>query len=213
MSDNHKYATETAQWQVKSGFWTLGDLIVRIEDVFENDKDLTSKDAKTQARQIVIPLWNQQLATQQSWPKDEKTIADKLAAAFETLHQNHKIPARMNFTCCRTCGVYEIGLDLEGEKPVGYAFFHEQTTAGFTQYPGTPIMIYYGLFEGSESTSLDVANTVVQVLTEAGLSVEWNGDAKKAIQVSCEGWRKRLIEQESDSSYHNDEDEEGRQEE
>ncbi|PGH05556.1 hypothetical protein GX51_02895 [Blastomyces parvus] len=202
MGDAQKYAADLAQWQVKSGFWTLDELIDRTEQVLQDNGNITAEDAKTQAVQIVAPLWHQQLAAERSWPKDQKTIAEKFAAAFDTLHKDHKIPARMNFTCCRTCGVSEIGIGLEeGEKPVGYAFFHEQTTESFVQYPGSSIMIYYGTWKGSALTSEDVGKIVVQVLTEAGLSVDWDGNGNKAIEVDCEEWRKRLIEEESDLYY------------
>ncbi|EEH06690.1 conserved hypothetical protein [Histoplasma capsulatum G186AR] len=212
MSDNQAYATEIARWRVKSGFWPLGDLIASTVEVLEYDKNITSKEAKSLARQIVIPLWNQQLAAQQSWPQDERTIAEKFAAAFESLDKNHRIPARMNFTCCRTCGVSEIGMDRDEEDAVGYAFFHEQTTQCFVQYPGATVMVYYGTFPGRGAECLDVANTVVRALEREGLSVKWSGDTAKAIEVDCDEWRKRLIEEEDDLSYYYDEYEEGEDE-
>ncbi|PGH31912.1 hypothetical protein GX50_05295 [[Emmonsia] crescens] len=219
MSDNsQEYAAEIAQWRVKSGFWTLADLINNTAEVLEHDEGTTPREATRMARQIVIPLWNEQLALQQSWPQEEKTIEEKLAVAFDSLDKNHKIPALMNFTCCRTCGVSEIGGDWTGDDPVGYAFFHEQTTEGFVKFPGSTIMIYYGTFQGSPMKCLDVGNTVVRVLRRAGLSVEWDGDTKRGIEVVCEEWKKRLIVKEgdfdeADSDYYSDDDKEGEEEE
>ncbi|OJD16282.1 hypothetical protein AJ78_03533 [Emergomyces pasteurianus Ep9510] len=216
MSGNEQYATEIAQWKVKSGFWTLTHLIDSTVEVLEFDESVDHEDAERLARQIVIQLWNEQLAVQESWPEEEKTIAEKLAAAFDSLEKNHKIPARMNFTCCRTCGVSEIGMDREEEESVGYAFFHEQTTEGFVKFPGSGIMIYYGKFRGSGVKCEDVAKTIVRVLRRAGLSVDWDGDTSKAMEVRCDEWRKRLIEEEEysdeDDSDHDSDDKEQEEE-
>lgn len=43
--------------------------------------------------------------------------------------------ARQNFTCCQTCGLAEIDDEIEvvraeGRPVRGYAFFHQQDTAG-----------------------------------------------------------------------------------
>ncbi|PGH02403.1 hypothetical protein AJ79_07635 [Helicocarpus griseus UAMH5409] len=197
--ETQEHVRQMARWQVKSGFWTLTDLIDRAADAIDCEEDMSPVQAKRIARQIVIPLWEEQLTTQQSWAQ-EQTIAEKLERAFESLQRNHGIITRMNFACCRTCGVSEIGEDRDDEdETVGFAFFHEQTTEGFVEYPGSNIMVYYGTFPRSKVKAADVAGTVVRVLRRGRLSVEWNGETSRAIEVKCEEWRKRLMVQEGDS--------------
>ncbi|OAX81240.1 hypothetical protein ACJ72_04418 [Emergomyces africanus] len=213
-TSNLEYAIDIARWKVKSAFWTMTELIESTMDVLQHDESIDPQLAKRAARHIVIPLWNEQVAIEDSWPEEEKTIAEKLAVAFDSLDSKHQIPARMNFTCCRRCGVSEIGMDRDEDEPaIGYAFFTEQTTEGFVKHPGSGIMIYYGTFGRSRVKCEEVASRIVRVLRRAGLSVEWDGDTSNAMEVKCDEWRKRLIVEAGDSDFESDDEEEEGEEE
>jgi hypothetical protein len=54
-----------------------------------------------------------------------RTDRDKLADAFRSLRKAG-IVARMNFSCCGTCGHYELS---ENGKGRGYVFYHRQEGA------------------------------------------------------------------------------------
>jgi len=78
------------------------------------------------------------LAEQQKWR--EPGDYDRMAAAFARIQQQG-VPARMNFTCCQTCGIDEIDDErtplrraAAGEYPWrewGYTFFTSRTLRGW----------------------------------------------------------------------------------
>ncbi|KAK2800480.1 hypothetical protein FQN51_006049 [Onygenales sp. PD_10] len=215
-------ARASATWKVKSGFYRLSGLISQttrqLLDELESGRweaegeenggpPPTEQELDRLARQIVIPVWKQQLEIQQAWPApdQERTVAEKLALGFEVLERRWKILARMNVGCCRTCGIAEVGEDREDDddydggeeaRTVGYVFFHEQVTMRLGG--GEGLMLYHGSFTKSEKKNEAVARRVVQVLRRAGLRVEWEGDVRRGIKVLFDEWRNRLPVEERD---------------
>lgn len=203
-SETLSYAKAVAEWKVKSGFWRFRDIITDIADLIEDeDSEITAIDARAKAREIVNPLWQTQLRAQATWPEGEDTVSEKLECAFDTLEYDRKILARMNYTCCRTCGVAEIGGD-RNEDAEGYVFFHEQGTEGLVS--SGRVFLYFGAFTESKGENEAIGRAVVESLREEGLSVEWTGDLNTAIEVDCGEWRKHLDSDEEDDERENDED-------
>ncbi|KFY13682.1 hypothetical protein V492_03099 [Pseudogymnoascus sp. VKM F-4246] len=197
-------------WRVKSGFYTMDEL------VYQTSLSIDSNDttvAHNKAREIIIPHWEKQLLAQQSWSANERTVSDKLTQAFDSLERNHKILARMNFACCRTCAISELAGDCDEDETRGYVFFHEQITEGLVK--GGNVDLYFGSFTRSERKNIDVGKRVVGSLRKAGLRVEWEGDPGQPIVVRCDEWRRRLQEDEDygdgdydDGEWEEEEDEE-----
>lgn len=138
-----------------------------------------------QARQLVDRLWLERLAEQEAW--EGVTDPERLAGAFEAL-EARGITARENFTCCRGCGMAEIGAEREDAR--GFVFFHRQVTEHAAD--GHGLSLYYGGFDGSEETTGGVGREVVAALGAVGLSTDWDGSPAKAITVAPLDWRKRL---------------------
>lgn len=141
-----------------------------------------------QARQLVDRLWVERLAEQETW--DGVTDPERLTRAFEALRAAHGITARENFTCCRSCGMSEIGAEGPSDAP-GFVFFHSQCTEGAAA--GHGLMLLYGGFDGSAETTAAVGHQVVAALAAEGLSTEWDGDPGTAVTVTPLDWRKRLV--------------------
>ncbi|MEU0245022.1 hypothetical protein ABZ192_11940 [Streptomyces sp. NPDC006235] len=142
-----------------------------------------------QAREIVERLWLDRLDEQEQWT--ERTGPDRLERAFSALDDDG-IVAREDFTCCRGCGMSEIGAEADGKPGVrGFVFFHHQGTRGAAQ--GHGLSLHYGGFDGSEETTKAVGHEVVAALAAAGLSAEWDGDPGQSIDVAPLEWRKRLV--------------------
>ncbi|WP_031487387.1 DUF6891 domain-containing protein [Streptomyces bicolor] len=141
--------------------------------------------SKAQAWQLVDRLWLERLAVQETW--EGVTDPERLTSAFDALEASG-ITARENFTCCRGCGMAEIGAEREDAR--GFVFFHQQGTEHATD--GYGLSLYYGGFDGSEETTTAVGREVVAVLAAAGLSTEWDGSPGKAINVTPLTWEKRL---------------------
>lgn len=153
------------------------------------DGEDSSPISPPQAREIVERLRVEQVDEQEAWT--EPTDPDRLERAFAALEEGGII-AREDFTCCRGCGMTEIGAEVDDGSTVrGFVFFHHQGTRAAAE--GHGLSLYYGGFDGSEQTTTAVGHEVVAALTSAGLSTEWDGDPGKAIDVTPLEWRKRLV--------------------
>ncbi|KOG39191.1 DUF6891 domain-containing protein [Streptomyces resistomycificus] len=142
-----------------------------------------------QARVIVERLWLERVEQQEAW--SGPTDPDRLERAFAAL-EGEGVVAREDFTCCRSCGMAEIGAEADGRDGVrGFVFFHQQGTRAAAE--GHGLSLYYGGFDDSEATTTAVGHQVVAALTAAGLSARWDGDPAKAIDVTPLNWRKRLV--------------------
>ncbi|MFC8125686.1 DUF6891 domain-containing protein [Streptomyces sp. NPDC057302] len=142
--------------------------------------------SRPQARLLVDQLWLERLDEQAQWagPMDP----DRLQEAFAAL-ESSGITARENFTCCRGCGLAEIG----GSGPAdarGFVFFHAQGTEAAAD--GGGLSLYYGGFDGTAEQTTRIGREVVGALTRAGLSAQWDGSADKAIEITELNWRRRL---------------------
>ncbi|GAP45285.1 DUF6891 domain-containing protein [Streptomyces azureus] len=165
------------------------DAMIRETVYLMGGREGASPVSQAQAREIVERLWLDRLGEQQTWA--EPTDPDRLEQAFATL-EDDGIVAREDFTCCRGCGMSEIGAEADGKPGVrGFVFFHHQCTRGAAQ--GHGLSLYYGGFDGSEETTKAVGHEVVAALAAAGLSARWDGDPGKAIDVAPLEWRKRLV--------------------
>ncbi|MDR0182467.1 DUF6891 domain-containing protein [Lysobacter arvi] len=125
------------------------------------------------------------------WP--ETTDHDRLEQAFAAL-ETQGVVCRQNFTCCGTCGVAEIGDEIDAVRergmPVqGYAFFHMQDTECAVE--GGGLWLNYGATEAGETPALAVGHRIADALRLAGLAVNWDGDWAKRIHVPLQ-WQRRL---------------------
>lgn len=126
-----------------------------------------------------------------------------LIEAFVAMRKSGLI-AKMNFSCCSTCGGYELTtkieekledavargkeLEKEKEKIKGVVFFHRQDAA--RRNAGEPFMIRYGDVDSQAfgKVGLDTAEVgvmVMKVLAENGVKATWNGDPNTCIEVAA----------------------------
>lgn len=137
---------------------------------------------------------------QARWKRD--TDCDRLDQAFAEL-ERQGVVARQNFTCCSTCGHYEIGDEIatfrkkkKKSAPVsGYAFYHMQDTESAVE--GGGIYIKYDTLSNDEAQKVAVGEAIVAALTAAGLRPEWDGDPNTGVFVNVT-WRKRRPAEELD---------------
>lgn len=119
-----------ARTLIRPGFVGRADAVAEVRDHFEIDDD----DRRPEA--AVDVAWREREAEQQTWR--EVGDYDRMAAAFARIQQQGLL-ARMNFTCCQTCGTEEIDDQrtprkgaAAGEYPWkewAYTFFHQQDAA------------------------------------------------------------------------------------
>lgn len=130
-------------------------------------------------------------ADAERWPP--QTDHDRLVQAFAAL-ESQGVVCRENFTCCGTCGVAEIGAEMQAVRdrgaPVsGYAFFHIQDTERAVD--GGGLWLHYGAVEEGEAALVAIGRAIADALTATGLEVEWNGDTQERIHVAL-AWQRRL---------------------
>lgn len=193
---------EAINWRVGSGFYTPDEIMTAMTDsVTDNDKISHYKEFKRKIRQATDTRWEAQLAEESTWPL-QPTISHKLETAFRSLERNHKILARMNHTCCQTCGVGELEDDADDDVR-GYVFFHQQDTESVVS--GSGLKLAFGSFTKSDKKNQTIGEVIVRSLRRAGLSVEWDGNPKNRIGVACAQWRRRLpVDEELDDAFDDD---------
>jgi hypothetical protein len=133
----------------------------------------------------------ERLDAQRNWPA--VTDCDRLDQAFADLDRSG-IVARQNFTCCQNCGHAEIGDEIaaakrSGTRPIGYTFFHWQTTDHAVEDGN--LYLYYGAVAGDGAASVRIGRVIVATLERQGLAVDWNGSLDKAIHVKLK-WQRRV---------------------
>jgi hypothetical protein len=171
------------------GFSERAEVVEYATEYRDNELPVTDK----QVEQLVDELWRARLAEQQTWP--ERTDADKLEAAFAELDAAGVI-ARMNFTCCQTCGMAEIVDERPPDRPSsGYVFFHQQDAENLTDHPAH-LHLAYGPFDPDrgmfDAQVAEVGQQVVAALHAQSLPVTWDGSTNKRIQVGPLAWLRRL---------------------
>ncbi len=142
------------------------------------------------ARAMVGEALAHHQAEQANWPA--VTDCDRLDAAFEELGRDG-IVCRPDFSCCGTCGAIEILDEMEAAErqglPVrGYTFYHQQDTEHAVE--GDGICLNYGSTDEGDAAAVAIGHEVVHALRRHGLTVEWNGDISKRIEVGMD-WKRR----------------------
>ena len=203
-------ARDLASSLVDPGFLGRTDAIAAVTEMVEDDSDYYPDLSGAAAAEIAASMWDRRLAVEAEW-SDEGDY-ERLLLAFGDL-ESRGVVARMNFTCCQTCGHEEIG-DERADDSRGYTFFHQQDAEHLA--PGaSELFLAFGAFGPDPSLDADllarslagepearsevidrseerIANEVVDALTSRGLRVEWSGNADQRIQVVDVDWRKRL---------------------
>jgi hypothetical protein len=200
-----------AESQVWPGFQTRADAVESVTAYFA---DSTGPTDRTTVSTIVSQVWHQREAVQATW--SEPGDWGRLERAFADLERSGWI-ARMDFTCCQTCGHAEIGDERSGGEH-SYVFFHAQDAEHLAD-PGPHLYLSYSYFdthpgldrdlvdaaEDSEDPELReraweqharietaVGATLVECLRRHGLVVEWDGSHETRPFVALRDWRKPL---------------------
>lgn len=196
---------EYVRWQairlIDPGFRTHAEVQEEVAEIVGDDPEyadgpLTAADVTA----IVDQVWAERLHAQEGWTG--LSDADRLDSAFAELEASG-IVARMNFTCCGSCGHAEIGGEVpEGRSPRGYVFFHMQDADGLAEASPAQLYFDYGAWRPDGSAYPDeesyieaataIGQEVARALDAAGLRVSWNGELGRRIAITDVDWRRRL---------------------
>jgi hypothetical protein len=92
------------------------------------------------------------------------------------------IRAKQDFTCCQTCGNYEIE-EFIRKQDHGYAFYHAQDTDSMSR--GFVYLCYGGAHDNDNPEA--VGRQICDILRSFGFRVIWDGSIKTRIRVVLEG--------------------------
>ncbi|WP_214321788.1 DUF6891 domain-containing protein [Nonomuraea sediminis] len=142
------------------------------------------------ARDVAVQEFAGYLDGQRAWP--EVLDSDRLLRAFRDLDLAG-IVARVDFACCQSCGISEIGGEVpESERDAyrGYVFCHRQDMAAAVQ--GGGLFLAYGIFTDADRAAdqAEIGAEVAAAIRGRGLEVDWNGDPGTRIGVPLT-WRRR----------------------
>ncbi|HSH04805.1 MAG TPA: hypothetical protein VLL52_19995 [Anaerolineae bacterium] len=178
---------ELLTMMVAEGFATQTEMFEHVSDYFEGVPGLHQQRAFMQ--KVASDLLTAQAEKEEEWVT--ATDCDRLDIAFAELNQIG-IVARQHFTCCQTCGHYEIDDEVRGaakrQEVLGYVFYHQQDTASAVER-GYLYLAFGAVVDAPQQVKL-VGERVVQALRDVGLSVKWEGDINRRIRVALQ-WEKR----------------------
>lgn len=174
---------------IKPGFYERVDVVESAIELGEDDLELSDQ----QIERLVDELWHARLAEQASWP--DRTDADRVADALAALDATGVV-ARMNFTCCQTCGTAEIRDERPRDRPTsGYVFFHQQDAERLADEPAY-LFLGFGPLEPERDRfaeqTVEVGHRVTDALRAQSLPVVWVGTSGQRIQVGPITWLRRL---------------------
>lgn len=173
---------------VAAGFYDPAQILQNAEDAFSEELEpaIIRAEAEAALKQASATL----AAEQSRWP--DVTDCDRLDAAFAGL-EAEGIIARQNFSCCGSCGSYEIWDEAQAEEArgktvQGYAFFHMQDTESAVE--GDGLYLNYGAAEEGDEAAVAIGHRIVRQLERNGLRTAWNGELNLRIGVALD-WKKR----------------------
>jgi len=115
----------------------------------------------------------------------------KLNVAFQMMRKAGLV-ARQNFSCCSSCGGYELTMDVvampdkKRAKVKGVCFYHRQDNDYLVR--GKDLYLSFGSLDSRELgqiglETVQVGHLVTSCLTQAGLAWEWDGTESQRILV------------------------------
>lgn len=172
------------------------------DEIIDSIREIMEDELGSDIEGVIETLVADEIETlqcdQRNWPA--VTDCDRLRAAFCTLADAGFI-ARHHYSCCQSCGVFEIGIELDDaalrcEQKRAYVFYHVQDTESAVD--GYGIMLAYGSASGEQQDCAAVGREIVVAIQEQGLDVQWSGDVAERIHVLMD-WKHRWPPRKSDA--------------
>lgn len=105
----------------------------------------------------------------------------KLKSALAEIRKQQNIYVRQGFSCCGSCGSYELSTLCKETGKEGYMFFSRQAKNDLNTN-GSVFFNFYSMSEEHFST-ITLGRNIVTKLKQHGINVEWNGTSETAIKV------------------------------
>lgn len=189
MTENEEYIFDHFLISIKSGLYSLEDIITDALEVIE-DEGWENEISEEWVRENVKREFDKNTLASVKWK--QPTDPDLLIKAFDQLCRQ-KIVALHNAGYTKQDAVYDaqdIWTDAEDEglNPIGYCYYHGQDLERAIHDDELSIG-FYGATENNDKEAIIIGHKVVAALKEVGFDVEWNGSAAKRIVIKDFHWQ------------------------
>lgn len=191
MTENEEFIYESIFNQVRMGFLSIDDIKENIMEEIE-DNEFEDEISEAWAFEKIDEEYQKLLVESKQWKSPTDT--EKLIKAFDELCDQNII-ALHNAGYTTSDGEYEV-VEVERElrenevESDGYCFYHEQDLARAIDPENPSLYIAFQKVDNSdEETTIGVGNKVAEVLKNNGFELNWDGSAKRKIEIPGFKWQ------------------------
>lgn len=197
MTENEEYIFDHFLISIKSGFYSIDDIIEDCIEVAE-EEGFNKEVTEDWIRENVTKEFNKHLESSKSW--NHPTDTEKLHRVFDKLCKE-KIVALHNAGYTKQDATYDVmdtwqDIEDEGVTPIGYCYYHGQDLERVIE-DGNLMLGFYGATEGNDKEAIIIGNKIVTALKEAGFDVIWNNTASKRIEIPNFNWQNVFIDEDN----------------
>lgn len=107
-------------------------------------------------------------------------LKKKLKQAFTEIRKEKKIYIRQGFSCCGSCGSYELANLCKKTGKNGYMFYSRQSKESLEKYGEVYFNFSYG---NTDDESISFMGYVVNILKKHKVNIIWDGSIHTALKV------------------------------
>lgn len=183
MSDYDESIEDDIRIRVWSGFHSLSDVLMMIQDCDESEVD------REKLEEFARSEFQAKLAAEATWPPITDCV--RLDEAFDALNTIGIIALHnAGYTMSDGLGAVDEALvDHHPSKVKGYCFYHEQDVGRAVD--GYGLWLAYGDIANTESGKREVGQLVKAELERRGFMVEWDDNPDKRIDLPKIVWQRR----------------------
>lgn len=193
MTDTEIYIFNTIKTCIWSGFYSLDDILVMMEDLiedecFEND-EACNEDA---LEQLAKEEWQNKMGQEKQWP--EITDCDRLDLLFRQLTEQGIISIQ-NAGYDISEGieyVSEILEEIGDEDLIGYCFYHEQDIERALE--NDVLFLAFGDLDDLDVQKIEVGKKIVEIIKKNGFDAKWDESPDSRIEIDPIKWQRRFDE-------------------
>lgn len=191
MTENEEFIYESIFNQVRMGFLSIDDIKDNIMEEIE-DNEFEDEISEAWAFEKIDEEYQKLLEESKNW--ENPTDTEKLIKAFNELCDQNII-ALHNAGYTTSDGEYEV-VEVErelrdnGVESDGYCFYHEQDLARAVVQDDPSLYIAFQKVDNSdEETTISIGNKVAEVLKNNGFELNWDGSARRKIEIPGFRWQ------------------------
>ena len=146
---------------------------------FREFLDLRNYDNKSETLRVLSLL---RKADQEVTLKKAAEADVNLTNAFKEVRKELNVYARKSFSCCGSCGSYELATKCKETGKRGYVFYSRQSKDSLFE-SGHVYLNFSDCVNESDEATAKLGAEVVKILKRNGVNVEWSGSDADALKV------------------------------